>query len=74
MMTFNEFKRMREGLWLADKNALPGLSQIDNSILLPNNRRKRRTARPIVPSAVLETLNPKIGLPPNSAVRRPADK
>ena len=29
MMTFREYVQMREGLWLADKNAAPGMSRMN---------------------------------------------
>ena len=29
MMTFSEWRSLREGLWLADKNAMPGMSRIN---------------------------------------------
>jgi hypothetical protein len=48
MMTFNEFKRMREGLWLADKNAVAGMSRIDplaatQTTLKPSTQTKSKT-------------------------------
>lgn len=66
MMTFSEYVRLREGMWLADKNAVRGLSQIDNTALLPKKRPKQRTGTPVLPRP--KSLSPKVGLvsqPPN---------
>ncbi len=62
MMNFEEYMRMRERLWLADKNTMPGLSQIDNTGLLPKNGRKQRMATPVIPRVLVKPLSPRIGL------------
>jgi hypothetical protein len=41
MMTFVEYVRMREGLWLADKNAVPGMSNVNP--LAPGRAKPKRT-------------------------------
>jgi hypothetical protein len=48
MMTFSEFVRLREGLWLNDKNALPGMSK-----LTPIQKPAKPTAiKPFRPKAI----------------------
>jgi hypothetical protein len=41
MMTFSEYVKIKEGLWLNDKNALPGLSRLNT---LPPPKKKKSVA------------------------------
>jgi hypothetical protein len=43
MISFTEYVAFREGLWLADKNALPGLSRLNT---LPRQPSKAKSAAP----------------------------
>lgn len=40
-MTFSEYVRLREGLWLNDKNALPGMSRLNT---LPTRKASKQSA------------------------------
>lgn len=48
MMTFKQFVETMEGLWLSDRNALPGMSKI-NPFPATQDQLKRTRARPIKP-------------------------
>lgn len=38
MMTFSEYVQIKEGLWLNDKNALPGLSRLNPLPMQPKKK------------------------------------
>jgi hypothetical protein len=45
MMSFREYLGLREGLWLADKNAVPGMTNV-NPLLTRKTRSKGATRKP----------------------------
>jgi hypothetical protein len=53
MMTFSEYVRLREGLWLNDKNALPGMSRLT---ALPKRKKSKQ-------SVVVKPMQPTLGVP-----------
>jgi hypothetical protein len=46
-VTFQEYLQMREGLWLADKNAVPGMGRI-NPFPATQSRLKTMLAKPML--------------------------
>jgi hypothetical protein len=54
MMTFKQFFDMAEGLWLADKNAVPDLSKI-NPFPATQAKLKRMRPKPIKPRKLFTT-------------------
>ena len=56
-MTFSEYVQYREGLWLNDKNALPGMSKLNS---LPT-RATPRKAKPVAPLRAVVPKAPTVG-------------
>ncbi len=68
MMTFDEWRALREGLWLADKNAMPGMSRISPFPTTQAHLKKIR-GKPLKPAKPIKTSA--IAVPDSRLLARP---